>query len=68
MQQLEFSKDVEFSKDMPRELSEESDYSDSEVQDVVCEPGQQSLHNVLVAEGAGLVAYDLQSRQVVEPG
>ena len=49
------------------EVAEESDYSDSEVQCVVCELEQQSLHAVLVAEGAGLVAYGLQSRQVVEP-
>ena len=67
VQPPEVSKDMEFSKDMPRELSEESDYSDSEVQCMVCEPEEQSLHTVLVAEGAGLVAYGLQSRQVVEP-
>ena len=65
--ELEFSKYMEFAKDMSRELTEESDYSDSEVQCMVCEPEEQSLHTVLVAEGAGLVAYGLQSRQVVEP-
>ena len=49
------------------EVAEESDYSDSEVQGMVCEPEQQSLHAVLVAMEAGLVAYGLQSRQVKEP-
>ena len=49
------------------EVAEESDYSDSEVQCMVCEPEEQSLHTVLVAEETGLVAYGLQSRQVVEP-
>ena len=49
------------------EVADDSDFSDSEVQCRVCEPEEQSLHTVLVAEEAGLVAYGLQSRQVVEP-
>ena len=30
------------------EVAEDSDFSDSEVQCSVCEPGEQSLHTVLV--------------------
>ena len=33
----------------------------------MCEPEEQSLHTVLVAEVAGLVAYGLESRAVSEP-
>ena len=49
------------------EVAEDSDFSDSEVQCMVCEPEEQSLHTVLVAEVAGLVAYGLESRAVSEP-
>ena len=44
------------------EVAEDSDFSDSEVQGGVCKPEEQSLHAVLVAEVAGLVAYGLESR------
>ena len=49
------------------EVAEDSDFSDSEVQGGVCKPEEQSLHAVLVAEVAGLVAYGLESRAVSEP-
>ena len=53
--------------DSQPEVAEDSELSDSEVQCAVCEPEEQSLHTVLVAEVAGLVAYGLESRAVSEP-
>ena len=41
---------------------EDGDFSDSEAQCSVCEPEEQRLHAVLVAEEARLAAYGLQSR------
>ena len=52
--------------DSQPEVAEDSELSDSEVQCAVCEPEEQSLHTVLVAEVAGLVAYGLESRLATE--
>ena len=47
-------------------VAEDRDFSDNEVQCSVCEPEEQSLHAMLVAEEVGLAAYGLHSRKVVE--